>query len=270
MEKRALRRTGQASLRVVREAPGSAPAVPVVAVIIPAFNEQDNLERVLTDVSRVARKTTRFRLVPIVVNDGSSDRTREILEELAPRFGAVVLHLPVNLGIGKAVQAGFRYAVQNLSPSVLLQLDGDGQHPAEEIEKIIDPILNGVAAVVVGSRYVPGAGGNVSSGFRRVGTAFFSLLLRAVVGVKIQDTTSGFRAFNRSAGEFLSRYYPDDYPEVQAYVPLARKGFGILEVPVLMLPRRGGKSSITPVGSFYYMMKVAFATLIDRMRRLPR
>lgn len=109
----------------------------------------------------------------------------------------------------------------------------------------------------------------MSTPLRQVGTFFFSALLRLVVGVKIKDTTSGFRAFGFEATEFLSRYYPDDYPEVEAYVPLARRGFRITERAVQMRPRHQGFSSITPARSLYYMVKVAFATIIDVLRPLP-
>jgi glycosyltransferase involved in cell wall biosynthesis len=266
--KKAVSAANRPALRVVAPA-AQTDSRPVVAIIIPAFNEEANLPRVFEEIAHLSQEHPEWRLVPVVVNDGSTDGTRDVLEKLAPQYGAVSLHLPVNVGIGRTVQAGLRYAVQNLSPQVLLQLDGDGQHPAGEIPRIISPVLKGDSDVVVGSRYVPGAGGRVSSPMRRAGTAFFSLLLRVTVGVRIQDTTSGFRAFSAEAGEFLSRYYPDDYPEVEAYVPLARRKFRIQEVPVNMRPRDRGTSSITPIKSLYYMLKVAFATIIDRIRPLP-
>ncbi len=244
-------------------------ARPVVAIVVPAFNEELNLPRVLSEIEALRHFRPDWNFVPIVVNDGSTDGSRELLEKQARLMGVVALHLPVNVGIGRTVQAGIRFAIQNLNPAVVLQLDGDGQHPAGEIPQIVEPILAGLADVVVGSRYVKGAGGRVSSPMRRLGTAFFSVLLRLTVGVKISDTTSGFRAFGPDASEFLSRYYPDDYPEVEAYVPLARRKFRILEVPVTMRERKQGRSSITPIRSLYYMLKVAFATIIDRLRPLP-
>src|SRR6185437_11513413 len=126
-----------------------------------------------------------------------------------PRRGAAIVDLPLNLGIGRAVQAGFKYAVF-WGADVALQLDGDGQHPAFEIPHIVEPILLGKADVVVGSRYVEGAGGNVSNSLRQAGTLFFSWLLKMTVGLDIADTTSGFRAFSTDATEFLARCYPDD------------------------------------------------------------
>jgi hypothetical protein len=240
-----------------------------VAVVIPAFNECLSLGPLLERLRAQASSWSAFEVYPVVVNDGSTDGTRELLDQRSAQWGAYALHLPVNLGIGKAVQTGFRFAVERLDPDVVLQLDGDGQHPAGAIPSLVGPVAEGGADVVVGSRYLPGAGGNVSSRWREWGTSFFSVLLRLLVGVRIRDTTSGFRAFSRRAAEFLARSYPDDYPEVQAYVPLARKGFRIREIAVTMAPRRRGRSSITPWGALYYMVKVAFATLMDRFRRLP-
>jgi len=241
---------------------------PRVAIVIPAFNEEKNIAHVLLEIQSLRKLKPEWLFLPIVVNDGSTDRTEMVLEEAAPDCDACFVSLPINLGIGRAVQTGFRMAVR-WGADVTLQLDGDGQHPASQIPDVVKPILDGHSEVVVGSRYVKGAGGNVSSSLRQAGTWFFSRLLRTLVGVRIEDTTSGFRAFNFEAADFLARYYPDDYPEVQAYVPLARKGFRISEVPVTMRPRAKGRSSITPIRSIYYMVKVAFATTIDRVRPLP-
>lgn len=242
--------------------------LPRVAVVIPAFNEEKNIEHVLQEIEKIRAARPRWEILPIVVNDGSRDRTEQVLERVAPRYGAVAISLPLNLGIGRAVQTGLKYAVR-WGADVSLQLDGDGQHPSSEIPNIVCPILARKSDVVVGSRYVAGAGGNVSSSLRQAGTYFFSALLRLLVGARIKDTTSGFRAFSREATEYLSCYYPDDYPEVQAYVPLARKKFRIVEVPVSMRPRARGRSSITPLRSVYYMIKVAFATSMELIRPLP-
>lgn len=259
-----------AELKLLQEAsPAAVSRLPRVAVVIPAFNEERNIESVLQEIHQLRSSYPNWEIIPIVVNDGSSDQTEKVLHEVGARYGAKTISLPINLGIGRAVQTGFRYAVQ-LGADVTLQLDGDGQHPAEQIPSIVLPVLSGKADVVVGSRYVKGAGGNVSSTLRQAGTLFFSKLLQILVGVRILDTTSGFRAFNAEATEFLSRYYPDDYPEVEAYVPLARQKFQISEVPVTMRPRTRGSSSITPIRSVYYMVKVAFATMIDVIRPLPK
>lgn len=239
-----------------------------IAIVIPAYNEEKNIENVLREIQALRPAHPGWELVPIVVNDGSQDRTEEILTRLAPFYGAKAVHLPLNLGIGRAVQTGFRQAVR-MGADVVVQLDGDGQHPPSQLANLIEPVLAREADVAIGSRYLPGASGNVSTPLRQLGTAFFSVLLRVLVGVRIKDTTSGFRAFDHEAAEFLARYYPDDYPEVEAYVPLVRRGFSVTERAVQMRPRRGGHSSITPIRSLYYMIKVAFATAIDVLRPLP-
>ncbi|MGZ3687908.1 MAG: glycosyltransferase family 2 protein [Bdellovibrionota bacterium] len=242
---------------------------PKVALVIPAFNEESNIASVLVEVEALRRARPRWEIIPIVVNDGSTDRTAEVLDQLRARGQVRVVHLPLNLGIGRAVQTGFREATR-LGADVTLQLDGDGQHPMGEVPLIVGPVLARTADVVVGSRYLKGAGGVVSSRFRRLGTGFFSLLLQLVTRTRISDPTSGFRAFSQEATEFLSRYYPDDYPEVEAYVPLLRCQFRVREVPVHMRPRTRGASSITALRAVYYMIKVAFATLMDVIRPIPR
>jgi glycosyltransferase involved in cell wall biosynthesis len=242
--------------------------LPRIAIVIPAFNEEKNIESVLIDIRALQINHTEWEIIPIVVNDGSTDGTEELLKQLAPRYGMYIVNLPLNVGIGCTVQAGFQFA-QLWFPDVTLQLDGDGQHPASQIPQVIQPILSGDADVVVGSRYVKGAGGNVSSSLRQVGTKFFSILLKVLVGIKIEDVTSGFRAFNSEAAQFISKVYPDDYPEVETFVPLARREFRIAEVPVTMRTRSAGTSSITPIRSLYYMIKVMFATTLDVLRPLP-
>ena len=243
--------------------------LPRIAIVIPAYNEEKNIEAVLIDIRALQINHTEWEIIPIVVNDGSTDGTEELLKQIAPRYGAYIVNLPLNVGIGCTVQAGFQFA-QLWYPDVTLQLDGDGQHPASQIPFVVQPILSGQADVVVGSRYVEGAGGNVSSSLRQLGTRFFSLLLKILVGVKIADVTSGFRAFNAEAAQFISKVYPDDYPEVETFVPLARRSFRISEVAVTMRHRSGGASSITPIRSIYYMIKVMFATTLDVIRPLPQ
>jgi len=257
-----------ANLRLVETAAEAPAQRPRVVLVIPAYNEEKNIENVLIEIQKLSQSKPEWEIIPIIVNDGSTDQTELTLNRLSDKYSFRAINLPVNLGIGGAVQAGFRYAV-SLNPDVVLQLDGDGQHPPHEIPKIVTPILDDNADVVVGSRYVAGAGGVVSSHLRHFGTSCFSMLLKLLVRVKITDATSGFRAFSIDASDFIARCYPDDYPEVQAYVPLARSGFSIQEVAVNMRPRVGGTSSITALRSFYYMIKVAFATMVDVVRTLP-
>ncbi|MFL5814712.1 MAG: glycosyltransferase family 2 protein [Bdellovibrionia bacterium] len=239
-----------------------------IAILIPAYNEAKSIESVLQEVFKLSMTRPEWEILPIVVNDGSSDGTESVLKRIAHRYSAYVIHFPLNLGIGCAIQAGLRVAV-TWGADIALQLDGDGQHPADQIPVIVQPILNHQCDVTVGSRYLHGGGGNVSTSARQLGTLFFSRLLKTLVGVEIKDTTSGFRAFNRQAMEYLAHCYPDDYAEVEAYVLLARKRLTILEVPVRMRPRTQGRSSITPLRCAYYMIKVAFAAIIGLVRELP-
>ncbi len=246
----------------------SAGCLPKIAIVIPAYNEEKNIESVLAEVHKVKQSHPNWVLLPIVVNDGSTDNTEKVLDQIESRYGAHAITLPLNLGIGRAVQTGFRYAVR-LGADVTLQLDGDGQHPAEQIPAIVEPVLSGNADMIVGSRYAASAGGNVSTSLRQAGTWLFSMVLRLLVGIRVTDATSGFRAFNHECADFISKHYPDDYPEVETYVILTRSKFKISEVPVTMRPRRGGASSITPIRSVYYMIKVMFATAIDMIRPIP-
>ena len=238
----------------------------IIALVIPAYNEAENILHVLRDVRQFQKNYPHWQVLPIVVNDGSTDHTEEVLlQNHAEHPEVKIISLPCRLGIGVAVKSGFRYAL-NLGANAVLQIDGDGQHPPSEIPKLVCPLLEGQADVVVGSRYVQGAGGIVSTIYRRAGTWFFSKLLRLLVGVKIEDCTSGFRAFTRESADFLYQNYGDEYPEVSAYVPLVKGGFRVLEVPVKMKIRIRGRSSITPLRTLYYVFYVSLETILDRVR----
>ncbi|MFI5222596.1 MAG: glycosyltransferase family 2 protein, partial [Bacteroidia bacterium] len=177
-----------------------------VAVVIPCFNEEPNIARVIREVNSCNTGQT-YQLVAVVVNDKSTDLTHQ----LASNEKCVLLDLPVNLGIGGAVQTGFKYAFEN-NFDIALQLDGDGQHPAGEIEKIITPILSGDADVVIGSRFIERTGFQ-SSAVRRIGITFLEHLIKRFVHQNIRDCTSGFRALNKKAVGIVATDYPDDYPE---------------------------------------------------------
>lgn len=225
-------------------------------IIVPAYNEEENISGVIHDL---------MEHVPdadiLVVNDGSIDRT----EAVAKRHGVRVLSLPYNLGIGGAMQAGFRYARQH-NYDIAVQFDGDGQHKASEIKKLITPIERGSIDVVIGSRFLDEKDYK-SPFFRKMGISFFSSLLSLILGMKVTDTTSGFRAINKKVINFFADVYPDDYPEVEALVLLHREGFKIKEVSSAMKQRTAGRSSITPIRSVYYMIKVLLAVLIDLIKR---
>lgn len=234
--------------------------------VVPAYNEEKSIEAVVREICTL--QSGDFEVRPLVINDGSTDRTLQVLQKLSKSYKMSYVNLPVNLGIGKAVQTGFKVALL-YDAYAALQVDGDGQHPASEIPKLIAPLLARKADVVIGSRYSVGGSGNVSSLSRELGTRFLSQLLRTLTGIEITDATSGFRAFSRESLQFLASYYPDDFPEVQAYVSLARRQFKVLEVPVTMRKRDSGRSSISFSKSVYYMFKVSLATLLETFRQIP-
>jgi glycosyltransferase involved in cell wall biosynthesis len=226
-------------------------------IIIPAYNEEESLPGVIQDLRQHVPSADL-----LVVNDGSRDATGKIARNL----GVAVLDLPFNLGIGGAVQAGYLYAERN-GYEVAIQFDGDGQHLAKEIGKLLGPLIEGTADLVVGSRFLlPGM--YKPPVFRKMGIGIFSVVLSRILGRTMTDCTSGFRASNRKVIEFFSRGYPDDYPEVEALVLLHKIKLRMTEVPVVMRDRTGGKSSITPLRSVYYMTKVLMASFIDLMKRV--
>jgi glycosyltransferase involved in cell wall biosynthesis len=178
----------------------------------------------------------------------------------------MVLDLPFNLGIGGAVQAGFLYAERN-AYDIAVQFDGDGQHLAGEIIKLLEPLTAKRADIVVGSRFLT-TGGYRAPVFRKLGIGIFSFVLSRILGMAVTDSTSGFRAANRRVIEFFAHTYPDDYPEVEALVLLHKAGLRMAEVAITMRERTGGKSSITPIRSIYYMTKVLMAIFIDLMKKV--
>lgn len=232
-------------------------AVARTLVIIPAFDEATQIASVVGDVRAHLPGAD-----VLVVDDGSTDATASI----ARAAGAIVLRLPFNLGVGAAMQTGFLFACSR-DYAFSVQVDGDGQHPAEEISRLLAPILRGEADAVVGSRYLEGT--YEASGGRRSGQRFFSWLVSRLTRSSFTDTTSGFRAYRRVAFEYLSQNYSRDYPEVNAIVALCQRGLRIVEVPVAMRSRRGGSSHITWLRAIYYMLKVPLATLMAAARR-PR
>ncbi|MBI2954902.1 MAG: glycosyltransferase family 2 protein [Chloroflexi bacterium] len=225
-------------------------------IIVPAFNEEDSLDPLLQEIRM---EIPEFDIV--VVDDGSTDRTGEI----ARRHTAHVIQLPFNLGIGGAVQTGFRFA-RSGSYQIAIQVDGDGQHPPRQIMDLVKPVLDGEADVTIGSRFLGNSG--YRPPFKRsVGIAVFRILNSLLLRRPITDCTSGFRAYNRRTIVFLADNYPIDYPEPESVVTLARAGFRIKEIPVDMRVRQGGRSSISGFGSAYYMVKVVLAILMEMSRR---
>ncbi|KIL41197.1 glycosyl transferase family 2 [Gordoniibacillus kamchatkensis] len=225
-------------------------------IIIPAYNEEDSIVRVISSVN-VWREDADI----VVVNDGSTDRTGERAEATGK---AAVIHMPLNVGIGGAMQTGYRYAARG-GYDVAVQLDGDGQHEAQELDKLLAPLLAGEADCCIGSRFLHKTDYR-SSWSRRLGIRFFSWMVHWMTGAKATDPTSGFRAVNRKVIELFAADYPEDYPEVEAIVLLRQRGFRLAETSVRMHERQSGESSITPLKSMYYMAKVSLAVLMTRLR----
>lgn len=227
--------------------------------VIPAYQEEASLPIVLAQLREV-----RPDIDVLVVDDGSADKTAEV----ARAAGVYVISLPFNLGIGGAVQTGLHYASRN-GYDVAVQFDADGQHLASELDKILSPVLSGEADVAIGSRFLS-ADGFKSSFTRRMGIRLFEYVIRIAIRQRITDSTSGFRAFNREALAYLANDYPCDYPEVEAVVILARSSFRLVEVSVKMRERVAGRSSIRPLHSVYYMIKVLLAMYMSATRRSLR
>lgn len=233
-------------------------------IIIPAYNEEGNIHRTLEDLN-----TEYPQADVLVINDCSGDRTLQILKNDESKY----IDLPVNLGIGGAVQAGYLYARQN-DYDIAVQLDGDGQHRADCLQALIQPLLEEKADMVIGSRFLPGndQDGFQSTAARRSGIRLLSFLIKVVTGKRIYDVTSGFRAVNRELLDYYADHYAQDYPEPEAIVMAVHNGFRVTEVPVIMNERAEGKSSIRALSSLYYMVKVSLAILVTgiHMRRRGR
>ena len=230
-----------------------------IAAIVPAYNEEKAITAVVNDILEIAQSQN-LSITVIVVNDCSVDTTSEIISKLK----CVALNLPVNLGIGGAVQTGFKYAFEN-GFDYAIQIDGDGQHPASEIPKLINAAKENNLDVVIGSRFISKEGFQ-SSAIRRFGINYFKWLNRFLVGVTVNDSTSGLRLINKKTLEIVSEYYPDEYPEPEAIILYSLNKLKIGEVSVNMKERQGGVSSINAVSSVYYMFKVTLAIIYTFIR----
>ncbi len=230
-----------------------------VALVIPCFNEEDVVLALYSEISRTSFPEG-ITVTPVFINDCSTDNTRQIFIDHQMTF----IDLPVNLGIGGAVQAGYKYAFRN-GYDIAVQMDGDGQHPPSELHKILKLITDGEADVAIGSRYLTREGFQ-SSSLRRTGINYFRWLNKKLVGVTVYDSTSGYRALNRRALELVSGYYPDEYPEPEAIILYALHGLRICETPVIMRERQGGRSSIRTYKTVYYMFKVTLGIIFLYIR----
>jgi len=235
--------------------------LPPVLAVIPTFNEEVCIKTVIADLLGCG-----LDLHVLVINDGSEDDTgpftREMMKDTNRLF---ILNLPNNIGIGGAVQAGFKFAFRN-GYSKVVQVDGDGQHRADQVGKLLEPLEEDRADIVIGSRFLENNGFN-SSFYRALGIKFFTALISVLTFKQVTDPTSGFRAFSRRTIEYLADNYSEDYPEPESIIILHRRNFRFTEVPVIMNSRAGGRSSISPLRSTYYMIKVTMAILIDLFRK---
>jgi glycosyltransferase involved in cell wall biosynthesis len=231
---------------------------PKILIIIPAFNEASSLAKLLEEIRVAVPEADR-----VVINDGSRDLT----EETALKAGTLVATLPFNLGIGGAVQTGFQIAHDG-GYDVAVQVDGDGQHDPAYIRDLIKPVLEGKLDLCVGSRFLKHPAGAFQSTFaRRAGIRFFCRLLELLTGLYLTDPTSGFRATGKKLIGVFAGFYPVDFPEPEAIKIAKRFGSRIGEIPVRMRTRQGGHSSIRYFATFYYMVKVTFAILIDLLKK---
>lgn len=227
-------------------------------VIIPAYNEGDSIQNVIRDI-----RDSVPDLDILVVNDGSYDNT----SRLARETDAFVVDLPINLGIGGAVQTGYLFALQ-YDYEYAMQFDADGQHQGSEIAALLERIKKGDVDVVIGSRFIVDEANAFRSTFaRRIGILFYSKLIYIITRQRLTDPTSGFTVINRKVMERFVRYFPEDHPPPETIVLLNRWAFKIAEVPAVMQQRRSSSSSITPIGSVYFMVKVTLAILIDLLRK---
>ncbi|RXK85306.1 glycosyltransferase family 2 protein [Filimonas effusa] len=229
-----------------------------ILAIVPCYNEATSLPSLLGSLKQL--RIPGYQLSIAVINDASADATASV----AKAAGVTVLDLPVNLGIGGAMQTGFRYAQQQ-GFDFALQVDGDGQHPPSEIPKLLARQEETNANLVIGSRFLLHEGFQ-SSFMRRLGIQYFHWLNRIFTGNAIYDATSGFRLLDKKAIDKAAMVYPDEYPEPESLVLFARSGFKIAETAVVMQARTGGTSSISSAGSIYYLIKVTIAMFFSFIR----
>ena len=225
-------------------------------IIIPAYNEAENIVKT---VEAIKEKAKGFDY--IIINDCSTDRMKNICEE----NGYNVINLPINLGIGGAVQTGYKYAY-NHDYDIAVQVDGDGQHDPEFLNKVADYLIEHNLDMVIGSRFIE-CEGFQSSKLRRIGIIFFSKLIKFLTRVEITDPTSGLRMVGKNVISLFAFDYPRDYPEPESVVAVIRRNMRVEEIPVVMKEREGGVSSISMKKSVYYMIKVTLAILIEWIRK---
>ena len=219
-------------------------------VIIPAYNEEESIKNTVTNLKKINPNVDY-----VIINDCSTDTTKEICEK--NKFN--VINLPINLGIGGAVQTGYKFAHEN-DYDIAIQMDADGQHDPKYIDDMIKEIENG-NDLVIGSRFLKKEGFQ-STWIRRLGISLYSFIIKIFTHKEIKDTTSGYRAVGKRIIKLFSKTYPVDYPEPETDALIAKNNFKIKEIPMEMKEREGGTSSITPFKSIYYAIKVGLAVLL--------
>lgn len=233
-----------------------------ILMIIPAYNEEESILHTVEGIIDY-RKNVDFQLDYLVINDGSTDNTKNTL--IQNKLNAI--HLVQNLGIGGAVQTGYKYALDN-NYDVAVQFDGDGQHDIRSLNSLIQPILLGKADMVIGSRFVGETLSEFQTSFmRRFGIGVISNMIKLTTGIRIWDTTSGYRLGNKKVIAQFARRYPTKYPEPESSVHLIKQNFKIVEASANMFERAGGVSSITPFKSIRYMVEVCSSILIASLMK---
>jgi glycosyltransferase involved in cell wall biosynthesis len=231
-----------------------------IVAVVPAYDEAEVIGKVVDEI-----RGFEPAIDVVVVDDASADETASV----ASAHGAIVLRLPHNVGIGGAVQTGLKFALAE-GYDTAVRLDGDGQHDAGELGKLLAPLERGEADFVIGSRFVDSAGSYRPPFARRIGIRVFARLVSTLSGQRVTDTTSGFLALDRVGIELFAMDYPHDYPEVEATLVGLKSGLRLSQVQVNMRERETGSSSITLVQSLYYIVKVTLALLVASLRRYPR
>ena len=233
-----------------------------VILIIPAYNEEKNILKTCNSIDNFNQKS-KIKYDYIVINDGSKDNTKKVLtDNKIPH-----INLIRNLGIGGAVQTGYKYAYEN-DYDIAIQFDGDGQHDVSYVKNIIDPIINKKANMVIGSRFIRKDKENFNSSFsRRIGINLISFFIKMKTKRRIYDTTSGFRAVDKDIIKDFSDNYPTEYPEPISTVEILLKGYNVDEVSVKMKAREAGKSSIGSWKNVYYMINVILSIITIKVWR---
>ena len=230
-----------------------------ILLIIPAYNEEENILKTCKQIIEHNKKN-KIKYDYVVINDGSKDNTEMILKSNNLNY----ISLINNLGIGGAVQTGYKYAYKK-DYDIAIQFDGDGQHDVSYVEKLIGPIINGKANMTIGSRFIDKNSSEFkSSAMRRVGINLISFAIKLKIKFKVFDTTSGFRAVDKNIIKLFSEDYPTEYPEPISTVNVLNKNYKVLEIPVGMNEREGGKSSINSWKTVYYMINVILSILLSK------